>query len=51
MIDKNRFAKIDNIVSIGGDGEEKIETSVLDEPIIYAENEEDKKILEESFER
>ena len=50
MIDKNRFAKIDNIVSIGGDGEEKIDVTALgDEPVYYPDTEETREAFKDVF--
>lgn len=50
MIEKDRFTKIENAVSIGGDGEEMIETTAWgDEPYCYPNNEETREAFKDVF--
>lgn len=50
MIDKDKFAQIENAVSIGGDGEEMIEATAWDdEPVYYPDTEETREAFKDVF--
>lgn len=50
IIEKNKFTKIENAVSIGGDGEEMIETTTLyDEPVFCPDTEETREEFKDVF--
>ena len=50
MIEEDRLMKIENVASIGGDGEEMIETTAWgDEPYYYPNNEETREALKDVF--
>ena len=50
MIEENRLMKIENVASIGGDGEEMIETTTLyDEPVFCPDTEETREEFKDVF--
>ncbi len=50
MIEENRLMKIENVASIGGDGEEMIETTALyDEPVFCPDTEETREEFKDVF--